>query len=80
MAPPLVQALARNRRSLAAAAAAQACAFLNAVTAVSSESISLQGVDVSTFQARPSPLTGRNESPHTLLGVRAAHAAARRAS
>ena len=45
----------RHKRALAAAAAAQACAFLNAVTAVSSESISLQGVDVSTFQARRFP-------------------------
>ena len=47
----------RHKRALAAAAAAQACAFLNAVTAVSSESISLQGVDVSTFQARRFPLS-----------------------
>ena len=46
------QAAAARRRAVVGALAAQACAFLNAVTAVTSESIAVQGVDVPTFQAR----------------------------
>ena len=42
---------ASRQRLLLAVAAAQSCAFLNAVTAVSSEAISRERVDVSTFQA-----------------------------
>ena len=66
----------RHKRALAAAAAAQACAFLNAVTAVSSESISLQGVDVSTFQVRRFPrrslaLCFTGSSLRTLFGSHA---------
>ena len=46
------QAAAARRRAVVGALAAQTCAFLNAVTAVTSESIAVQGVDVPTFQAR----------------------------
>jgi hypothetical protein len=46
------QAAAARRRAVVGALAAQVCAFLNAVTAVTSESIAVQGVDVPTFQAR----------------------------
>ena len=43
---------AARRRAVGGALAAQACAFLNAVTAVTSASIAGHGVDVPTFQVR----------------------------